>query len=109
MKYLKLFENFDNDLTPYFIIGREVNLKRSFVNVHTSEEPRNIKGVVEEVIEDMMLRITDDGKVVANVIYDINSDEFIDGMTTWKYVYEPLDKETMEVLNELKNMPFYSK
>jgi hypothetical protein len=104
MRHLKLFENFDNG-----IIGKEVNLKRSFVNVHSSEEPRDINGIVEEVIEDMMLRITDDGKTVANVMYDKNSGEFIEGLSTWKYVYEPLDEETMVVLDELKNMPFYTR
>lgn len=91
---------------------------RKFINVHSQQPDEQIKGIGEIVWEDEngkyvttkpmsrttipLLRITSsNGKVAAYVLYD--KGEFVEGMSTYKYVYEPTDEITSQKFEELKN------
>lgn len=91
-----------------FMIGKEISYNVKLINNFSKENPTDrigeILGVdMAEGIPLLVVVYNKDKKYKDYIMYDKNNDEFIEGMSTWKYVYTPLDKDAKNSFELLKN------
>ena len=99
-------KDYENASVEEFV-GTPVSLNRKFVNVHQNEPDTQIQGVFSGIDRSEgtpLMVIEKDGKKVAHVMYDKNKDAFVEGMSSWSYVYSPMDAETSELLSRFSNL-----
>lgn len=99
-------EDYENMSVEEFI-GSPVSVNRKFENVHTSEPDLLIQGVFAGIDRSEgvpMMVIEKNGKKVGYIFYDKKKDRFIEGMSSWSYVYEPMDAETADLLKRFAKL-----
>jgi hypothetical protein len=77
------------------------------VNVHQNEPNLQIQGVFAGIDRSEgipLMVIEKDGKKVAHIMYDKNKNSFIEGMSSWSYVYSPMDAETADLLKRFSRL-----
>jgi hypothetical protein len=83
-------------------IGTPVSLTRKFNNVHSKEEDVVIHGIFAGIDKSEgipLMVIEKDGKKVAFILFDKSKNIFVEGMSSWSYVYTPMDADTSELFN----------
>lgn len=80
--------------------SHEIKVTRLLVNKHSPDE-KPVLVVGEPTIEDGMIIIKKDGKKLANILFYGN--EFVEGESTWHYVYKPLNDVAKDLFNQISN------
>jgi hypothetical protein len=99
-------EDYENMSVEEFV-GTPVSLNRKFENVHTNEPDAPIKGVFAGIDRSEgipLMVIEKDGKKVGYIMYDKSKNRFVEGMSSWSYVYEPMDADTAELLTRFAKL-----
>lgn len=92
---------FENQHMSRLLDGQMLNLIKKRI-AFQSEEDSEISGIISEVDESegapMLIVKNEEGQTIASIMYDEKADEFIDGMSSWKYVYMPSDSKSARLL-----------
>jgi hypothetical protein len=103
---LKKPENIYQDGDPNSL---QIKIKRSLINNFRKEE-KDLEGDTFEMDNSEgipLLVIKKDGKKIANVMYDKKTNEFVEGMSSFKYVYIPVSDNARIMFKDLKNGILY--
>lgn len=99
-------EDYENMSVEEFV-GTPVSLNRKFINVHSNEPDAPIQGVFAGIDRSEgipLMVIEKDGKKVGYIMYEKNKDRFIEGMSSWSYIYEPMDADTADLLKRFAKL-----
>lgn len=83
----------------------EIRIKRSLINGFRKEE-KDLEGDTFEMDDSEgipLIVIKKDNKKIANVMYDKKTNEFVEGMSSFKYVYTPISDNARMMFKDLKN------
>jgi hypothetical protein len=99
-------QDYENMSVEEFV-GTPVSLNRKLVNIHTSEPDLPIQGVFAGIDRSEgvpMMVIEKNGKKVGYIFYEKDKDRFIEGMSSWLYVFEPMDADTADLLKRFAKL-----
>lgn len=86
--------------------GLQIKIKRSLIN-NFSKEEKDLEGRSFEIDDSegipLLVVKSKDNKVLASIMYDKKTGEFVEGMSSFKYVYKPMSASANIMLRDLKN------
>ncbi len=91
-----------NNMDIEEFVGSPLKFKRTMEN---NGEENNLEGILSSVnnnVQHPLLIITNNGKKIAHIFYDKTKDSFKEALSSWSYIYTPLDSETAEIFNKIK-------
>jgi hypothetical protein len=99
-------EDYENMSIEEFV-GEPVSLTRKFDNIHTKEEDVVIHGIFAGIDKREgipLMVIEKNGKKVAYILFDKSKNRFVEGMSSWSYIYTPNDSDTAELLTRFAKL-----
>jgi hypothetical protein len=113
MKHIKHINEFfyfhgDTEHQNDELMDKEISLVEKLINVHSNREPEIIEGTIIKIegAENIPILVIADknDKLIANVMYDKDPDEFVAAHSSYHITYEGNNEESTKLLDIFKEM-----